>query len=120
MSILNDNQVIELTNAQIAAKNLIDQTRHTFNVMVNAFNIGSRHFWNNPNSSASEIAEALGPNAREVFELHYALGQLIGSVKPESIQIGLSVVGQFTMNEDGTVTIIESNSTTTTEAPINQ
>ena len=42
------------------------------------------------------------------------LGQLIGNVKPEAISEGLSLVGQFTINEDGTVTIIESNSITTT------
>lgn len=110
MSILDNNQTPQLTNAQRAANSLIDQTRRTFNIMVNSFNNGSNNFWNNPIAPPSSIAEALGPNAREVFELHYALGQLIGSVKPESIQVGLSVIGQFTMNEDGTVTILPPES----------
>lgn len=109
MSILDNNPGPQLTIAQQAANSLVSQTRDTFNIMVNAFNRGSNNFWNNPMVPPSSIAEALGTNAREVFELHYALGQLIGSVKPESIQRGLSVIGQFTMNEDGTVTVIPSS-----------
>jgi hypothetical protein len=74
--------------------------------MANAFNAGSKNFWNNPHSTPTQIAEALGTDAREVFELHYALGQLIDSIKPESIQEGWAAIGQFTMNQDGTVTIL--------------
>lgn len=106
MSILDNNQP-QLTPAEIIAKNLKVSTKQTFQVMTNSFNTGSVNFWNNPRATPSEIASALGTDAREVFELHYALGQLIASVKPEAIAAGLSLVGQFTMNEDGTVTIIE-------------
>ena len=53
-----------------------------------------------------EIAAALGTNAQEVFALHYKLGQLIGSVKPEAIAEGFSLVGEFTYNEDGSVTVV--------------
>jgi len=38
--------------------------------------------------------------------LHGKLGALLASVKPEAVADGVSVVGQFTMNEDGTVTIL--------------
>lgn len=120
MSILDINPAPQLTDAQIIANTLKDATIQTFQMMVNSFNSGAKTFWDNPQASPSEIAQELGSNAREVFQLHYMLGQLIGSVKPESIAEGWSLVGQFTMNEDGTVTIIESNSTTTTEEPINQ
>lgn len=108
MSIL-DNNLLEITppNSQIIANTLKGITIQTFLNLADRFNNGSKMFWSNPNASPSEIAEALGTDAREVFELHYALGQLIGSIKPESIQTGLSVIGQFTMNEDGTVTVIE-------------
>lgn len=106
MSILDNNPQPQLTLAQSAANDLIEQTRNTFNIMVNSFNNGANNFWNNPMIPPSAIAEALGSDAREVFQLHYALGQLIGSIKPESIELGLSKIGQFTMNEDGTVTII--------------
>jgi hypothetical protein len=76
-------------------------------MIKNAFNAGSINFWNNPKATPTQIADALGTDAKEVFELHYALGQLIGSVKPQVISSGLSLIGQFTMNEDGTVTITE-------------
>lgn len=105
MSIL-DNNVQPLTPAEITAKNLKTSTKQTFQMMVNAFNAGSISFWNNTRATPAEISEALGTDAKEVFELHYALGQLIASVKPEAINRGLSIIGQFTMNEDGTVTIL--------------
>lgn len=107
MSILDNSPVPQLSESQIIANNLKGSTKMTFQMMVNAFNIGSKNFWDNTKATPTEIALALGSDAREVFELHYALGQLIGSVKPESISEGLALIGQFTMNEDGTVTIIE-------------
>jgi hypothetical protein len=73
--------------------------------MVVAFNQGSKQFWNNPQASPSQIASALGTDAKEVFELHAKLGALLVQVRPEAIQEGLALVGQFTYNEDGTVTI---------------
>jgi hypothetical protein len=48
---------------------------------------------------------ALGSDAKEIFELHAKLGALIASVKPEAISEGSAVVGNFTMNDDGSVTI---------------
>lgn len=105
MSILN-NLSLELTPAQIAANGLKSATVQTFEAMVNSFNTGSKNFWKNISASPVEIAQALGTDAKEVFELHYALGQLIATIKPDIINEGLSVIGQFTMNEDGTVTIL--------------
>jgi hypothetical protein len=109
MSILDNISVPQLSESQIIANNLKGSTKMTFQMMVNAFNAGAINFWNNPKSTPAEIANALGTDAREVFQLHYALGQLIASVKPEAISQGLSLIGQFTMNEDGTVTINSTN-----------
>jgi len=117
MSILDNNLQPPVNKAVKVANSIKGTTRQTFQMMTNAFNAGSKNFWNNPHATPSEIAAALGTDAKEVFQLHYALGQLIGTVKPEAIETGLSVIGQFNMNEDGTVTIIEATSTTTTEAP---
>jgi hypothetical protein len=105
MSILDNNPQNPVDRAVRVANNIKGTTRQTFQMMTNAFNAGSKNFWNNPHSTPTQIAEALGTDAREVFELHYALGQLINSIKPESIQEGWDVIGQFIMNEDGTVTI---------------
>lgn len=114
MSILDSNP-LDPSNAEIAARQIVQQARQTFAQMSKAFNDGSKLFWQNPRGATpTEIALVLGNNAKEVFELHYALGQLVGSIKPDSIMEGLSVVGQFTMNEDGTVTIVEP---TTTQPP---
>lgn len=107
MSILNINPEPQLTNAQIVANTLKGTTIQTFHMMVNSFNSGAKTFWNNPQVSPSEIAQELGADAREIFQLHYMLGQLIGSVKPEAIAEGLSLVGQFSMNEDGTITVLK-------------
>lgn len=104
MSIL-DSVGENSVEAQVSSR-IKNQTKQTFQNMVNAFNEGSKIFWQNPRGlTPAQIAEALGTDAKEVFELHYALGQLIGAVKPEAIEQGLSIIGQFVMNEDGTVTV---------------
>ena len=107
MSILNEQQTNEQQPAQIAAQKLVQITKQTYQQMVNAFNQGSQIFWNDGNgASPTQIAAELGENGKEIFQLHHMLGQLLGSVKPESIQEGASLIGQFTMNEDGTVTVL--------------
>lgn len=106
MSILDNNPQNPIDKAIRVANTIKGSTRQTFQMMTNAFNTGSKNFWKNPHSAPAQIVEALGTDAREVFELHYALGQLINSIKPESIQEGWAAIGQFTMNEDGTVTIL--------------
>lgn len=108
MGVLTNN-INQPSDAQIAANRIIGQTQSTFNSMVHSFNEGSRYFWKNPKGlSPQQIANELGNNAKEIFELHYALGQFINSVKPGSINEGLSLIGQFTMNNDGTVTILNN------------
>lgn len=107
MSILNDNPSQPIPAAEVVANQIKRKARSTFNSMVVAFNEGAKTFWTNGAASPSEIANALGSDAKEVFELHYKLGQLIASVKPEAIASGNGLVGNFTMNEDGTVTVID-------------
>jgi hypothetical protein len=107
MGILDREFNEEPEPAKMASRRLIMMTKNSFNQMVNNFNEGSRVFWQNPRgASPQDIAAELGTDAKEVFELHHKLGQLIGSVKPEAITEGVSLVGNFTMNEDGTVTVI--------------
>jgi len=93
--------------AKMAANRLVQMTKQTYNQMVQAFNQGSQVFWKNGMGASPEaIAAELGTDAKEVFELHHKLGELIATVKPEAITEGVSLVGQFTMNQDGTVTVI--------------
>lgn len=113
MSILDRNDDVPLVApSKIAANRLINMTRQTYQQMVQSFNQGAEIFWQNPMGvSPADIAVELGANAKEVFELHYKLGQLIATVKPEAIASGASLVGNFTLNEDGTVTIVQPEST---------
>lgn len=108
MSILDrEFEPERLAPAKMAANRLIQMTKQTYQQMVQSFNQGSQVFWKNGIGASPEaIAAELGTDAKEVFELHAKLGQLIASVKPEAIVEGASLVGQFTMNEDGTVTVI--------------
>jgi len=108
MSILDRNDFDNRPPAdQMAAQRLVRMTKHTFDNIVNSFNEGARVFWSNRmGATPEEIAEELGTDAKEVFYLHARLGELIALVKPEAIAEGLSVVGNFTMNEDGSVTVI--------------
>lgn len=107
MSIL-DNGIVDVTPPENKAANqLINLAVRSYEQMVNTFNRGAIIFWENPQGlSPNEIADALGDNAKEIFELHSKLGELIISINPQSIAEGLSVVGDFTINDDGTVNVL--------------
>lgn len=110
MSILNDLAPAPAPNfAQLAADNIKRQTQQTFLTMVQAFNSGAKLFWQNSKATPAEISAALGADAREVFELHGKLGQLLASVKPEIIAATAAIIGQFEYNEDGTVTVLSDS-----------
>ena len=106
MSILGQPSVPEVDPAVRVANMIKNQTRQAFRQMLMAFNRGSNNFWKNPVVTPQQIATALGTDAKEVFEIHFKIRDLLASVKPEAIEQGDSVVGQFTLNEDGTVTIL--------------
>jgi DNA-directed RNA polymerase specialized sigma subunit len=102
---------IEADNAQMAARRLIKISRNTYNQMVRAFNLGSKIFWeNNKDADPQSIASYLGTNAAEVFQLHHKLGTLISEINPSDIEKGLGRVGNFTVNEDGTVSVHNDSS----------
>lgn len=105
MSILNEPQTTPIDPALRAANMLRNITRQTYQNMIQSFNQGAKLFWDNQQATPEQISSVLGTDAKEIFELHYRLGQLIATVKPEDIVEGSNLVGNFTMNEDGTVTI---------------
>lgn len=94
------------TPAQAAASELKQDALATFNALVSAYTIGAMKFWSNPDATPAEIAEALGTQAGELFALHAKIGRLIAEVRPSSVEAGTSLVGQFEMNADGSVTIL--------------
>lgn len=105
MGVLDINTNIEPAPEVQASRRIIADTQRLFLMMVRNFNEGAKNFWQNSEATPEQIADALGANAAEVFYLHARLGELIALVKPEAIAEGLSVVGEFIMNEDGTVTV---------------
>lgn len=111
MGILDQNNVTQVSPALMAANQLRMTTRQTFNMMAQAFNQGAQTFWKNPRATPQEIADQLGTDAKEIFELHAKLGSLLATIKPDSVVPGLSIVGAFTVNQDGTLTISSETET---------
>jgi hypothetical protein len=109
MSILEQgNAGPQVPPATQAANRLKQMARQSYLQMAQAYNQGAKIFWaNGQGATPNEIAAALGTDAAEVFTLHYLLGQLLAGVKPDSITEGQALIGQATLNEDGTVTIPE-------------
>ena len=106
MSILDDTPQPP-SPAEQAATQLKTHLRQTYRYIVASFTEGSQLFWANPQGAEpADIAASLGTDAREIFNLHWQLGQFISSVRPEAVQPGLSLVGNFVINEDGSVTVL--------------
>jgi hypothetical protein len=108
MGVLDHNEVPQVIPvSEKVARQIKNETRNTFKDMVKAFNGGAKLFWQNDRGvTPADIAVALGSDAKEIFELHAKLGALIASIKPEAISAGASLVGSFTVNEDGTVSVV--------------
>jgi hypothetical protein len=107
MGILTDQNAIIVPPASMAANSLIGEARDVWNRMVGSFNESAKFFWSHPGGlTPQEIADALGETAVEVFTLHGKLGQLIAGVDESAVSPSVGLVGEFTYNEDGTVTIV--------------
>ena len=98
--------VLDTTPAQAVADAMKRDARDTFSLLERIFTNGARNFWTNQNATPAEIAAALGTSGVELFQLHWRIGELLASIRPDAIAEGMSVVGAYTMNEDGTVTIV--------------
>jgi hypothetical protein len=100
-----NNNIIQGSPQKISNQ-LKTQAQNVYNTMVAVFIRSSKMFWENPNATPQQIAEALGTDAKQLFEVHYKLGQFISSINPSDIEEVSSIIGNFTMNEDGTITIL--------------
>lgn len=105
MSILDNVNNINPESPEYIANNLKDSAARTYQLILMMYKEGIEKFWNNPSASPTQICDALGNDAKEVFELHYKLGQFISNIKPEDINNINNSIGNFTINNDGTVTI---------------
>lgn len=105
MSVLDKPSIPEITPAMHVAASLKQSARATYQNMLNTFEQTTRLFWRNSRATPAEIASALGTDAAEVFALHAKLGGLLNDVKPGCLTEINKLVGTFTANADGTVTI---------------
>jgi hypothetical protein len=106
MSILDrQEQRPEVSPAVRAARQMVRQAKATYDGLVSAFNDGAKNFWQHPRATPQEIAEALGTDAKEAFELHGKIGAFLAEIDADAIAPGMAVVGEFSYNEDGTVTV---------------
>lgn len=106
MSIL-DKEISQESNAVAVAADVLRVFKELYNNMMDQYRHGTNLYWRNSKATPQEIADVFGTDAVEVFQNHYALGQLLASLNPEEVAEINQAVGNFTMNEDGTVTINE-------------
>lgn len=106
MGVLDNPNVPDVPASVRVANQLKQQARMAYNQLVQVFNSGSQMFWQNGRATPVEIAEALGTDGKEVFQLHGKIGALLAEISPAAIQPGLSVVGEFSYNNDGSVTVV--------------
>lgn len=107
MGVLDNPVIQEVPPAERVAQQLKQQARMTYQQLVQAFNHGAHSFWQNPRVKPSEIAAALGTDAKEVFELHGKIGALLAGINAEAIAAGAAVVGEFSYNANGSVTVVD-------------
>jgi hypothetical protein len=105
MGVLDQPASPQKSPAELAAASIKQQARLTYQQLVQVFNRGARQFWASKSATPAEIAAALGTDAVEVFQLHAKIGALLASIDPAAISEGAAVVGEFTYNQDGSVTI---------------
>lgn len=110
MSVINNikNELANANTISIAksrADSLKTTTVNIYDAMTAAFNEGAYNFWATQDCSPQDIANELGTNASGIFYLHARLGELIALVDPSTIAPGLSVVGTYTNNPDGSIIV---------------
>jgi hypothetical protein len=76
-----------------------------YNTILNAVASGFKSVWDNKKFTAQEIFDGFGTDAKDLFILSASLQDLIKHVNPDYQPI--APPKDFTINEDGTVTVIE-------------
>jgi hypothetical protein len=103
MGILIDEDVKE--NADEAVNKIKKLNTGLYNFIVVQHTAGFNFIWHNKKFSAKEIIDGFGKDAVALFQLSSAIQQMLITVNPEYVP--LIPPKQYTINADGTVTIIE-------------
>lgn len=92
-------------NIQKIADAVKNHNDRTLKVLADSFNHSVNLFWKNPAASPSDIAAALGTDAKRILEDQATLGQFLNGLVPDQVKNSLDSIGQYVSNEDGSVTI---------------
>lgn len=92
-------------NIQKIADAVKNHNDRTLKVLADSFNHSVNLFWKNPAAPANDIATALNTDCKKVLEDQAKLGQFLNGSVPDQVKNSLESIGQYTPNEDGSVTI---------------
>mgnify|MGYP003336235778 CR=1 FL=1 len=105
MSILDKPSVPEITPAIKIAAQIKQNVRSVYQQLLNTLEQNCKLLWKNPQANPSEIASALGTDASEVIKIFDHLTSALENIKTGSTVESKKIVGKFTVNEDGTITV---------------
>lgn len=107
MSILNNFYNVEqYSNPDLEVLKLKADAKKSFEQLHFTIKRATERFWKNPNYTPQEMALAAGTDAKELFELHSMIVSVLENANPGSCNDIISMVGDYTVNPDGTVTIL--------------
>ena len=103
MSILTKQEKTQPSQSQMSADFIRNGSYSTYRTIIKFYCDCIREVWVNNNATPQEVCDQLGPDAKEAFELHSALGQFLSSLPGSDLTEIQSNIGTFVLNEDGTV-----------------
>jgi ABC-type arginine/histidine transport system permease subunit len=107
MSILNENyNPSSFLTPEIQVLKLKNEAKTIYDKLFNGVRYSTELFWNNPSYTPQQLAEAAGTSAAELFQLHSIAINALEQAVPDSSNEIINLIKPYTINEDGTVTIL--------------
>lgn len=113
MGILNTSPQ---TPAQLTATRITNDIRRAYNQMIQVFNTSSRLIWNNTQASPEEMFTAFGTDAAQLFVMSGAIITLANTVAGVSLPSPVPPNYSFTINNDGSVTLSQTSSSSSSSS----
>jgi hypothetical protein len=104
MDIFTPKEISKEEKITRGVNTLVKFNNEALQTMINNAQTAFYVFWNNEDATPQEICDLFGNNAYKLFENYGLIVQLILTLKPDTILP--TPPNQFTINPDGTVTII--------------
>lgn len=107
MSILNNfYNLEEYSTPELDVLKLKADAKKSFEQLHFTVKRATEKFWKNPKYTPQEMALAAGTDAKELFQLHSMIVQVLETANPGSCSDIINLIGNYTVNSDGTVTIL--------------